>query len=189
MNGSGGILSSGICLAVSGAPPSRSSQPRKKLSQQAVLRKNVTAEINSYSQNKMVEESARMNGSGGILSSGICFTVSGAPPGRSSQPRKKLSQQAAKASQRSRPMLRESELRRMRVKTATNSSRMSTHPGSSRNNSRSCQWIVHLLWDLLCYFFNMGQKKLQSPREFCTWSVGRNCNRKNWRLEKGMSRS
>jgi hypothetical protein len=86
-------------------------------------------------------------------------------------------------------MLRESELRRMRVKTATNSSRMSTHPGSSRNNSRSCQWIVHLLWDLLCYFFNMGQKKLQSPREFCTWSVGRNCNRKNWRLEKGMSRS
>jgi hypothetical protein len=80
-------------------------------------------------------------------------------------------------------------LRRMRVETITNSSRMSTRPGSSRNNNMSCQWIVHLLWDLLCYFFNMGQEKLQSPREFRAWPVGGNCNRKIWTLEKGMPRS
>ncbi|CAK9857181.1 unnamed protein product [Sphagnum jensenii] len=88
-----------------------------------------------------------MNGSGGIPSSGICLAVSGAPPSRSSQPRKKLSQQAAKASQRSRP-----EVEGIGVapdaggknrssldffsRTATNSSIMSSGPGSSRNNRR-----------------------------------------------------
>ncbi|KAH9573789.1 hypothetical protein CY35_01G019300 [Sphagnum magellanicum] len=88
-----------------------------------------------------------MNGSGGIPSSGICLAVSGAPPGRSSQPRKKLSQQAAKASQRSRPEVEgigvapdaggknRSSLEFV-SRTATNSSRMSPGPGSSRNNSR-----------------------------------------------------
>ncbi len=98
-----------------------------------------------------------MNGSGGITSSGICLAVSGAPPRRSSQPRKKLSQQAVKASQRSRPEVEGIEVApdaggktrsslEFFSRTATNSSRMSPGPGSSRNNSRSCQWIVHLLW-------------------------------------------
>ncbi|CAK9189531.1 unnamed protein product [Sphagnum troendelagicum] len=88
-----------------------------------------------------------MKGSGGIPSSGICLAVFGALPSRSSQPRKKRSQQAAKASQRSRP-----EVEGIGVapdaggknrssldffsRTATNSSIMSSGPGSSCNNRR-----------------------------------------------------
>ncbi|CAM6045713.1 unnamed protein product [Sphagnum compactum] len=88
-----------------------------------------------------------MNRSGGIPSSGICLAVFGAPPSRSSQPRKKLSQQAAKASQRSRPEVegigvapdaggKNRSSLEFFSRTATNSSRMSPGPGSSRNNSR-----------------------------------------------------